>query len=98
MDTPERPNVSALRAAVEAQRIRVGMTFDALAVSTGLDRRTVIRLLRDDQTRGGTIDSWWRLCRALGVNLSDLIGLLDHREGDPIADATQGPNGRKVVT
>jgi hypothetical protein len=92
VDTLGRPNVSALREAVEAQRVRVGMTFDALAVTTGLDRRTVIRLLREDQTRGGTIDSWWRLCRALGVDLADLAGLLNEPQDDPVAGVAPGPD------
>ncbi|WP_144709761.1 helix-turn-helix transcriptional regulator [Curtobacterium pusillum] len=86
MDIREQPNLDALRRGVEAQRVRLGMTFDTLAVRTGLDRRTVIRLLRDDQARGGTVESWWRVCRALEVELADLISLLD----EPLADSTEG--------
>lgn len=52
-----------------------GMTYESLAEASGLSRRGVISLERGE--REGTIRSWFRVARGLGVPIAELLSALD---------------------
>jgi putative transcriptional regulator len=66
----DEPNVSAMRLALGRARHERGWTYDELAEASGVSRRSVVAI--EVGTSGGTIDSWWRLSRALGFTFSEL--------------------------
>ncbi|MEO6626470.1 MAG: XRE family transcriptional regulator [Burkholderiaceae bacterium] len=57
--------------AVKALRRRARLTLDQIAKDSGVSK-SVLSQIENDQTNP-TIATLWRLCRALGVNIEDLL-------------------------
>jgi transcriptional regulator with XRE-family HTH domain len=68
------PNFTALRNAVRSRKNDLGLTHDALAEASGLNRRSVIRLLSGE--REGTLAAWFAVANALELDLGQLVGHL----------------------
>ncbi|GHF22494.1 helix-turn-helix domain-containing protein [Pseudolysinimonas yzui] len=64
-----------LAARLKALREDRGLTYEELAEATGLSRRGVISLERGE--RSGNVRSWFRVARALGISMADLMSSLD---------------------
>ena len=82
--TPE-PNFHALRLRLSSLRQERRITYDVLSERTGIARSTLIametgsrRSSRPDRVHTrGSLESWWRIARALEVDLSELLSALD---------------------
>ncbi len=72
---PVDPDVSRLAQRMKALRSERGLTFEQLAEASGLSRRGVIAL--ETGERGGTVTTWFRVARALGVSSAEFFGTLD---------------------
>lgn len=79
------PNFDALRLRLSKLRQDRGLTYDQLSGLTGITRSTLVALetasRRSDRpdrpnTRG-SLESWWRIARALDMPLSELLNSLD---------------------
>lgn len=84
-DPLAEPNFEALRLRLSSLRHERGLTYDELAAATGITRSTLVALetgsRRSDRpdrpnTRG-SLESWWRIARALEVDLGELLAALD---------------------
>lgn len=73
--TPD-PDLSALRQAFTNLRRDVGMTYDELAESTGLSRRTLLNLGAGNYH--GDLRTWLVLTRALGVSMDETLSPVWH--------------------
>lgn len=66
---------------VPALREERGLTYEALAERTGLNRRNVVALATGEARNGnaaeGSLASWWKLAKALDVDLAELLSALD---------------------
>jgi transcriptional regulator with XRE-family HTH domain len=81
------PNFDALRERLRTLRGERGITYDELSELTGISRTTLIAIekgsprknsAREDRAHTrGSLESWWRIARALGVPLSELLSALD---------------------
>lgn len=69
------PNFGALQSEFQRLRHQSGLTYDALAEKTGVSRRTLISI--ENGQSHGSVETWYRISRAFGVNLSDLMKNLD---------------------
>ncbi len=79
------PNFEALRLELSRRRAEMGLTYDALAEKSGVSRATIIAI-ETAKPRGrnpgapssrGSLESWWRLARALDTDLGSLVKALD---------------------
>jgi len=82
---PDEPNFAALRVRLSQLRAERGWSYDDLAERSGVSRATLISI-ETGHARGrrpgtpssrGSVESWWRIARALGVPIEDLLGVLD---------------------
>lgn len=79
------PNFEALRLRLSALRHERGITYDELSARTGISRSTLVALETASQRQGrpdrpltrGSLESWWRIARALDADLGELLGALD---------------------
>lgn len=71
---PFEPDVTALRARLAELREQRGLTYEQLAERSGLGRRSVIAL--ETGERDGSLASWYRVARGLGVPVSELLDVL----------------------
>ncbi|HBS09591.1 MAG TPA: XRE family transcriptional regulator [Microbacterium sp.] len=69
------PDLSRLPANMKRLRAERGLTYEQLAEASGLSRRGVISLERAE--RMGTVATWVRIARALGVSASEFFSVLD---------------------
>jgi hypothetical protein len=71
---PSGPNLAAL--VVEAKRLRAEkrLTLEVIAERAGMTVNGVGNLFRGART--GSLESWWRLARGLGVEFADLVKAL----------------------
>lgn len=80
-DPIPEPNFVALREKFRALREERGLTYDALAERTGLNRRNIVALATGEARNGnaaeGSLASWWKLAKALDVDLAELLSALD---------------------
>ena len=82
------PDFEALRLRLSKLRQERGLTYDALAGLTGITRSTLIALETgarranrpDKPNTRGSLESWWRIARALDIELVDLLSALDSDE------------------
>lgn len=81
----DEPNFDALRLQLGKLRQERGLTYDQLAERSGVSRSTLIAMETGTSrsrrplapaTRG-SLESWWRLARALDVPLDVLLTALD---------------------
>lgn len=72
-DPSDRTTVTPpqIGAAVRALRLRARLSLDRLAGESGISK-SVLSQIENDQTNP-TIATLWRLCRALGVDLEDVL-------------------------
>lgn len=86
-DPLAEPNFEALRLKLSELRAARDLTYDELSGLTGISRSTLIALETASQrpdrpgkpnTRG-SLETWWRIARALDVRLSDLLDAMDER-------------------
>jgi DNA-binding XRE family transcriptional regulator len=68
------PNFGALRSEFRRRRNDAGLTYDALAEMTGVSRRTLISI--ENGQSNGSVETWYHIARALGINMSDLMSSL----------------------
>jgi transcriptional regulator with XRE-family HTH domain len=73
-----QPNYLALQRAVAIRREQLGITQDALAEASGLNRRAMMRLQSGE--RKGTLSAWFALARGLDMRLGELV---DHLYDQP---------------
>ena len=56
-----------------AERLEeIGMTKSHLAAESQVSYRTICRIISGD--RLGNLDTWLRICKAIGCEISDLVG------------------------
>ena len=80
----ETPDFEALRLRLSALRAERGWTYDELAERSGVSRATLVTIETagrrsrnpDSPSTRGSLDSWWRIARALDVPLSELLDAL----------------------
>lgn len=70
LQTPE-PDLSRLPAIFREQRALSGMSYDDLAVQSGISRRTLINIATARYR--GDLKTWMILARTWGVSLDDLL-------------------------
>lgn len=63
---------------LRSARMRADLTQEQLAVSAGLDR-AYVSLLENDH-KSPTVDTLFRLCRALGTPASDLLARVEREQ------------------
>lgn len=79
------PNFVALRVRLGRLRAERDWTYDDLAERSGVSRATLIametgssRARRPDAPASrGSLESWWRVAHAFGIDLGDLLSALD---------------------
>ena len=71
------PNFRALQSEFQRLRHSSGLTYDALSEKTGISRRTLISI--ENGNSHGSVDTWYRIARAFGVTMSDLMTILEKR-------------------
>lgn len=84
-DPLAEPNFEALRLRLSKLRHERSVTYDELSARTGITRSTLVALetaSRRPERPGkpdtrGSLESWWRIARALEVPLSSLLRALD---------------------
>jgi putative transcriptional regulator len=82
------PNFEALRLRLSKLRADRGLTYDQLAELSGVSRSTLLsmetgssRSRRPNKPASrGSLESWWKVSRALGVSFSDLTSALDNQD------------------
>lgn len=74
------PNFDALRLHLSRLRAERGWSFDELASRSGVGRATLVTLESGKPRRNaskpattGTLTTWYRIARALDVDLGDLV-------------------------
>lgn len=81
-------DLQPLRLRLSQLRSAKGWSYDELAARTGLGRATVVSLesgkprRRDGKSlppSSGTLTSWWKIAKALDMDLSELVRPLDRR-------------------
>lgn len=83
--TDESPNFEALRLRLSTLRAQRGWTYDELAERSGVSRATLVTIETGasrsrrptSPSSRGSLESWWRIARALDVPLAELLGALD---------------------
>jgi transcriptional regulator with XRE-family HTH domain len=70
-DAVDEPNFAALRHSLSRRRADRRWTYDTLAEASGVSRRTLISI-ETGKTRG-SLESWYRIARALEVDLGELL-------------------------
>ena len=89
------PNFEALRLRLSALRHERGFTYDELSERTGVARTTLVALetgfkrqARPERVHTrGSLESWWRIARALDVPLSELLDSLNEAPINPAEKA-----------
>lgn len=84
-DPLAEPNFEALRLMLSKVRHERALTYDELSARTGITRSTLIALETgsrrpdrpDKPNTRGSLESWWRIARALDVDLAELLAALD---------------------
>jgi len=84
-DPQAAPNFEALRVRLSTLRNEKRMTYDELSARTGIARSTLVALETGSRRQQrpemphtrGSLESWWRIARALGLPLADLLSALD---------------------
>jgi putative transcriptional regulator len=61
-------NLSALRLELSIRRNLLGLTYDNLALASGVSRRTLVAI--EVGTSRGSVDSWLQICDALGTTFA----------------------------
>lgn len=69
------PNFGALQSEFQRLRHQSGLTYDKLAEQTGVSRRTLISI--ENGQSHGSVETWYRISRAFGLTVSDLMKNLD---------------------
>ena len=77
---------------LRSARLRADLTQEKLAVSAWLDRAYVSQLENDHKSP--TVDTLFRLCRALGTPASELLARVE-RGHQPVAPAEPPPPPRR---
>lgn len=80
----ETPDFEALRLRLSVLRAERGLTYDQLAELSGVSRATLVTIETgahrsrrpDSPSSRGSLETWWRIARALDVPLSELLGAL----------------------
>lgn len=65
-----------------------GLTYDELSGLTGISRSTLVALETasrrpdrpDRPNTRGSLESWWRIARALDVDFAELLSTLDSKD------------------
>ncbi len=65
------PHLDLLRQLLSTRRSESGLTYDQLAVLSGVSRRTIVSI--ENGTSPGSMESWGRLTRALNVGFDELF-------------------------
>lgn len=81
----DSPNFEALRLRLSELRAERGLTYDQLAELSGVSRATLVTIETgssrsrrpDSPSSRGSLETWWRVARALGVPLAELLAALD---------------------
>jgi len=73
------PNFEALRLRLSMLRHERNWTYDALAEHSGVSRRSLVALETGDKVRpsNGSVETWYRLAKAFGIPIGDLLGALN---------------------
>lgn len=80
---PRIPEDKFLALRVRASQLRKerGLTLDALAAEAGMSRRNLTALLNGEERNGvpmqGTLAVWFRISKALGIPMGELMRELD---------------------
>lgn len=80
----ETPNFEALRLRLSALRAERDLTYDQLAELSGVSRATLVTIETgahrsrrpDSPSSRGSLETWWRIAKALDVPLADLLKTL----------------------
>ena len=65
--------LSALRLELSIQRDLQGLTYDDLALLSGVSRRALVGI--EVGTSSGSVESWLQICDALGMTFAKLMEL-----------------------
>lgn len=84
MHPDESPDFEALRQRLSELRAERGLTYDELAERSGVSRATLVTIeTRAHRSRRptspssrGSLETWWRIAKALDVRLADLLDTL----------------------
>lgn len=85
LDSPvPAPNISALRLKLARLRHEQGLSYNELAARAGIGRSTLVYLESGSSNRNpdrpataGSIETWYRIAKALNVPLAELLDSLD---------------------
>jgi transcriptional regulator with XRE-family HTH domain len=80
----ETPDFEALRLRLSTLRAERGLTYDQLADKSGVSRATLVTIETgahrsrrpDSPSSRGSLETWWRIAKALDVPLADLLETL----------------------
>jgi DNA-binding XRE family transcriptional regulator len=80
----ETPDFEALRLRLSVLRAERGLTYDQLAELSGVSRATLVTIETaahrsrrpDSPSSRGSLETWWRIAKALDVPLADLLRVL----------------------
>lgn len=79
-----RPNVEALRLRLARLRHERGFSYNELAARSGVGRSTLVYLESgasnrnpDKPATSGNVETWYRIAKALEVDLGELLDALD---------------------
>ncbi len=64
-------HLSALRHELSIQRDLRGLTYDDLALASGVSRRTLVAI--EVGTSRGSVESWLHICEALGTTFAQFM-------------------------
>ncbi|GAB2816735.1 hypothetical protein GCM10027022_03530 [Alpinimonas psychrophila] len=64
-------HLSAIRLEMSIQRNLRGLTYDDLAKSSGVSRRTLVAI--EGGTSRGSVETWMRICAAFGTTFSQFL-------------------------
>ncbi len=78
---PPDPDPTALRQSLARLRAARGWSYDQLAASSGLSRRTLIEIEQGRTT--GSLATWHALAHAFGLSLGELL--------DPLCNGHERP-------
>jgi DNA-binding XRE family transcriptional regulator len=87
-------NLAALRLELSIQRNLRGLTYDDLALASGVSRRALVAI--EVGTSRGSVESWLQICEALGTTFSRFmeIAFISHIAATPpVAVPQHGESG-----